>query len=72
MGATCPTHPIFLDLITLTIWGEEYKLYNPSSSLLGQNILLNILFSKILSLCSSLKAVIIGYGWILIGLRKDS
>jgi polysaccharide pyruvyl transferase WcaK-like protein len=30
-------------------------LHDPSSSLLGPNILLNILFSTTLSLCSSLK-----------------
>jgi hypothetical protein len=30
-------------------------LHDPSSSLLGPNILLNTLFSKTLSLCSSLK-----------------
>jgi hypothetical protein len=55
-----PSHP--LNLVTLTILGEEYRLWStslcnflhdPSSSLLSPNI--NTLFSKTLSLCSSLK-----------------
>ena len=62
--ATCPTHLIFLDLITRTILGEQYRslscslcsfLHSPvSSSLLSPNILLNILFSNTFSLRSSL------------------
>ena len=57
--ATCPAHIIFLDFITRTILGEEYKSFNSSlcnllhspvtSSLLGPNILLNTMFSNTLS-----------------------
>jgi hypothetical protein len=58
MRTTCPAHPVFLHLITLTyvIFSEAYKLWSSSpcsllhppatSSLLSQNILLGTLFSK--------------------------
>ena len=58
--ATCPAHLILLDLITLTVLGEEYRSFRSSlcsiphspvnSSHLGQNTLLNNLFSNTLSL----------------------
>ena len=61
--ATCPAH-LILDLITRTILSEEYRslssslysfLHSPViSSLLDPNILLDTLFSNILSLRSSL------------------
>ena len=57
--ATCPTHLILLSFITRKILGEEYKLFSSllcnlllspvTSSLLGPNILLNTMFSYILS-----------------------
>ena len=62
--ATCPAHLILLNIITRTISDEEYRSLRSSlcrflhstvtSSLLGPNILLNIQFSNILSLHSSL------------------
>jgi hypothetical protein len=57
-------HLMFLNLITLTILGEEYRIWSSSSCnflrdlssfLLGPNIILYTLFSKNLSLCFSLK-----------------
>jgi hypothetical protein len=61
--ATCTAHVFLLDLITRTILDEEYRslssslcnfLHSPlTSSLLGQNILLNTLFSNKLNLRSS-------------------
>ena len=61
--ATWSAHLNLLDLITLPILGERYKLWNsplgsllhsPFSSLLGPNICIRILFSNTLSLHSSL------------------
>ena len=62
--ATCPSHLILLNFVTHTILGEQYKsisfslcsfLHSPvASSLLGQNMLLNTLFSYTLSLRSSI------------------
>jgi hypothetical protein len=59
-----PRPSILLYLITRKIFGDEYRslssslcslLHSPvASSLLGLNILLSILFSNTLSLCSSL------------------
>ena len=61
--ATSPAHLIRLDFTTSTILGEQYRSLSSSlcsfihfpvtSSLLGQNILLNTLFSNTLSLQSS-------------------
>ena len=62
--ATCPAHLIVFDFITRRVVGEEYRslssslcsfLHSPvTSSLLGRNILFNILFSNTVNLRSSL------------------
>jgi hypothetical protein len=64
MRASCRAHLILLNLICLMIPGVEYKLSScnslhssPTSSLLGQNILLRTMFSNTLSLCSFLNYV---------------
>ena len=63
LRATCPAHLIFLHFISRTILGEYRSLSSSlcnflqspvTSSLLGPNILLNILFSSTLSLRCSL------------------
>ena len=59
LPATCHVHLILLDFITCTILGKQYRSLSSSlcgflhslviSYLLGQNILLNIIFSESLS-----------------------
>jgi len=58
MRAAYTAHRIFLDLITLTVFGEAYKLGSilqspATSSLLGPNIPLSTMFLNTLNLCSS-------------------
>ena len=62
--ATWTTHFNLLDLITLTVLGESYKLWSsslwnllhsPFLSLLGPNIYLRISFSHTFNLCSFFK-----------------
>ena len=63
MHATCPAHLILLNFNTRTILSEQYKsfssllcnlLHSPVTlSLLGPNILVNIMFSNTLSILSS-------------------
>jgi hypothetical protein len=67
MPATHHVHFTFVDLITQTILGEEYRslssslrsfLHSPNTwSYLGPNILLSTLFSNTLSLRSSLNLI---------------
>ena len=61
--ATCPAHLIFLDFISRTILGEQYKSFSSSlcnllhspvtSSILGPNIVLNTMSPNTLSFLSS-------------------
>jgi hypothetical protein len=54
MCATGPSHLSLFNFIFLIIFGKSTSYKAPMSFLIGPTILLNALFSHILSLCSSL------------------
>ena len=77
--STWPAHFSLLDLITLTILGERYKLWisslwsllnSPLSSLLGPNIRLRILFSN--TLIRNLKNIQINFRHLIYSISSTS